>query len=128
MEKNIKDFNNCVAMVLERLYQHFPKPIILSTEELDESSDRETIKTYTATLEFLTQEGFIRYRSATTDGVFMDVVLTAKGLTLLNAVPEALVEKKSFIDAIKSAFKEGSKIGLKTIVETLLKESLKWKG
>ncbi len=126
MEKNIKDFNRCVALVLEKLYQSFPRPAILAAEEFDETADKETIRTYTATVEFLQHEGFIRYKSATTDRVFIDVVLTAKGLTLLNAVPTALAEKKSFIEMMKETFKEGSKVALKTIIEALLKESLKW--
>lgn len=125
MEKNIRDFSKFTALLLERLYRSFPNPAIIALEEIDENADRETIMTYRATIEFLTLEGIIRYRATSTDNVYLDVALTAKGLTLLNAVPDCLKEKKPFIHAIKETIKEGSKTALKIVVEALLKESLK---
>lgn len=125
MEKNIKDFNRFAAMLLDRLYKEFPNPSIIVVDEMDEGADRETIKTYASTLSFLAQEGFIRYRAVSMDNVYMDVVLTAKGLTLLNVIPDGLKEKKPFIQLIKETIKEGSKTALNAVIEALLKESIR---
>lgn len=125
MEKNIRDFNIFTAWVLERLYDNFPNPLCINCEDFNDNTDRETIRTYSNTLIFLKEEGFIRFSNITTDGVFMNVILTAKGLTLLNLVPEGIKERKSIIEKLREVLKEGSKIAIKTTVEALLRESIR---
>lgn len=126
MEKNIRDFNLFTAIVLERLYDNFPNPIIISTDEIDDNADRETVRTYTNTMIFLKEEGFIRYSMIATDNVFMDAVLTAKGLSILNLIPEGITEKKSIIQQIKHVIKDGSKLAIKTTIEVFIQEAIKW--
>lgn len=91
---NIDEFNRAVGLTLDRLYQAFPLPIALHVEELDEGADEHLLGVYGATIKFLLAEGFIRggtsirdYRSTP------NVVLTAKGLAILNAVPDSIQEK-----------------------------------
>lgn len=124
MEKNIKDFNKFTAMLFERLYNSFPNRVMISIEDMDDSADKETIRTYASTVEFLALEGFIRYRTATMDNVYMDVTLTAKGLTILNKIPSTSKEKKTFIEMIKEIAKDGSKAELRSVIDALLKEPI----
>lgn len=125
MEKNIKDFNKFTAMLFERLYDSFPNQIVISIEDMDDGADRETIRTYASTMEFLAIEGFIRYSTTTMSNVYLNVTLTAKGLTILNKIPSVLKEKKTFIEMIKEIAKDGSKTMLHSVIDALLRESIR---
>lgn len=121
-ERNIHDFNCGVAMVLGMLYTTFPTPTTLRMEALDDTADRVTRMAYAATIRFLRDEGLIRIQAETLDDHFVGVVLTAKGLSLLQAVPEALQEKKPWADWLRDTLKDGSRAGLKTLMEILLRQ------
>ncbi len=123
--KNIREFNLFTAELFSLLYDNFPNPVVVAPEEFDERADREAIKVYVNTMLFLKEEGFIRYAKVTPDNVFIDVVLTAKGLALLNLIPEGITEGKSLIQSLKEVLQEGSKVALKTLIDTLLKEGMR---
>jgi hypothetical protein len=121
MSNNMHDFNRCAAMVLTMLHEAFPNPCMVFVDSLDDSADKATLKTFTATIQFLHDEGFIRYDSIQAGGlVFDSATLTAKGLTILNAVPDAIKEREDLASKIKKTLTEGSKEALKTLVGKLL--------
>jgi hypothetical protein len=121
-ERNIEDFNRGVALVLGRLYTAFPVPTSIRADELDETADRVSRLAYEATIRFLRDEGLIRIQAETLDDRFIGVVLSAKGLALLQAVPDALQEKKPWADWLRDTLRDGSRVGLKTLIEILLRQ------
>jgi len=121
-ERNIEDFNRGVALVLGRLYAAFPVPTTLRMDDLDEAADRVSRLAYAATIRFLRDERVIRIQAETLDDRFVGVVLSAKGLALLQAVPEALQEKKPWADWLRDTLRDGSRGGLKTLIEILLRQ------
>ena len=103
MCKNIDDFNRGCALIMGRLYASFPKPLAVRVEELDkgpEAPDREALEVYGATVEFLAEEGYVRFGSKAgpeNARLFMNVRLTSKGLAALNRSPESLNAPKGTI-------------------------------
>ena len=94
MAKNIDDFDAAVAAILSRLYATFPNKTTVDAFELAGDADEATRETYASTLEFLRDEGFLSYgQRSGTRGLFAQVVLTAKGLVLLGAMPASLSMK-----------------------------------
>jgi hypothetical protein len=103
MCQNIDDFNRGAAIMLARLYQSFPIPIVIQTAQLDECADvpadlrparrRERAVITSATLGFLADEGFLRYTDRAgpeADRSFSAVRLTSKGLAALSRTPDVL--------------------------------------
>lgn len=102
MCQNIEDFNQGCTLILARLYQTFPRPLPLDMDRLDTDPlppdapanrflERNTV--YGATLEFLADEGYLKFVSKAGPEharVFSGVRLTSKGLAALNRVPPAL--------------------------------------
>lgn len=121
-DRNIQEFNRGVALALNRLYAAFPTPTALRMDDLDETADRETRRVYAATVRFLRNEGLIRVQAETIADIFVGVVLTAKGLSLLQAVPEALQEKKPWAAWLRDTLTDGSRAGLQTVIELLLRQ------
>ncbi|CAK0777677.1 putative DUF2513 domain-containing protein [Gammaproteobacteria bacterium] len=103
MCQNIDDFNRGCALILGFLYRNFPRPVILSVDKLDSGSDllpevmpermKERMTVYSATVEFLFDEGYLVYINKAgpeNSRSFSSVRLTPKGLAALNRVPESL--------------------------------------
>ncbi|WP_124625738.1 hypothetical protein [Burkholderia sp. Bp9012] len=116
MHKNIDDFNNCVANIMGRLYENFPKQIQLSAntfhtfedfaEDDPEEEKHRKVKegyelyvTYFHSALFLLDEGFIRGTRSITHTVIDDCVLTSKGLAKLQSVPKSIRDKKNSLSA-----------------------------
>ncbi|ADU96010.1 hypothetical protein Theam_0036 [Thermovibrio ammonificans HB-1] len=100
--------NEAILRILTTLYEAFPKPIDLNPKTLDPDAGAEEREIYYELIIWLRDEGFIRCGSPTLSGVFRRAVLTLKGFAVLNAIPEALGERKSFGDYFKELLKEGS--------------------
>jgi len=100
MAQNIDDFNRGAALILAHLYERFPVPAMLKVAELNrhddllaDDMDRRDArhKIYAATVEFLAQEGYLRYGGKAGNGeIYSGAVLTSKGLAALQEAPEAL--------------------------------------
>jgi len=96
--KRMQDFERGCALILAQLYEWFPVPSHIRIVNLEPSADGEVQRTHCATFEFLSKEGYLRYETATGprarglvwNNDFRDVVLTAKGLAVLDAVPPVL--------------------------------------
>ena len=51
-------------------------------------------------------------------------MLTAKGLSILNSIPDSIEEKTPFIDKIKGAIKSGSSQTISAVIQGLVKASI----
>ena len=93
---NVQTFHAACALILGKLYENFPRPIVLKLDELAQRRDDETaaqwddrLATYVATTAFLVEEGYMRAGNAVGGGtVIAKAVLTSKGLAALQRVPD----------------------------------------
>lgn len=107
---NIDAFNIAAAVLLGKLHAEFPRPVMLNIDALrDESAlaadawwERGSDNLLAATLRWLHAEGYVRYASEGAGGRrFAEVVLSARGLSALNRLPESLVAKATVGDRLK---------------------------
>lgn len=95
-DRNIQDFNRGVALVLVKLYSTFPAPIDLRARDLDEAADETAREVYHSTINFLRDEGLLRFQTVTGDvnceAVFVGAVLTAKGLSILQSPAPRIID------------------------------------
>lgn len=138
MCQNIDDFNRGCALIMARLYQNFPRRVHFRVNELDAGLDipedlraellRERLAVYSATVEFLSEEGFLSYGShagGESERMFANARLTSKGLAALNRTPSALKQKTQTVgDALVSfgrdMLAEGAREIVKQSVSTIL--------
>lgn len=93
---NIESFNRGALLIFAALYEAFPNPRMLDFEVLAPDATHEEHLTYGNAVEFLQREGYVRYsRFADTGTIYLEVVLTAKALSLLNATPKSLKDHVS---------------------------------
>ncbi len=133
--ENIEDFNRGAGLIFSHLYQQFPVPCMLQVGRMetksagmDEARYGRRLRVYTATVQFLAEEGFIRFGSSDHDedcGSFADAVLTSKGLAVLSKSPESLEKSRSTVgDALVSLstdlLKQGSWEGIVALVRMIL--------
>ncbi|MBU9443773.1 hypothetical protein KTE62_18805 [Burkholderia multivorans] len=136
MLKNISDFNSCVANIMGKLYENFPKQIQLSANEFptfndfveDDSEEEKHRKvkegyelyvTYFHTALFLLDEGFIRGTRSTTHTVIDDCVLTSKGLAKLQRVPKSIQDKTNSLSVGELFSSLGKEVFKATASETV---------
>ena len=117
---NIDEFNRGAASILSYLYDRFPEKVIIEIPKHfpDESPEVQSI--FGATVNFLNDEGFISIDSIAYGLIYCGVRLSSKGLAVLNAMPDAIMESKPISDKLKSALKDGSATALKTIITQLI--------
>ena len=127
---NIARFNRSVLGVLAFLHEQFPKPAKIHLIEMTsriypegEEPDSDYWKTLGEigyTIDWLEEEGFLRYEKKDGKGDFLKVRLTQKGLTALGLVPKSLNGKKPIIERAKAALESGSEKAAAEIVKALL--------
>ena len=108
---NIKAFNLACADIFALLYENFPLKVKMfkANDFLTENLREYNATILIATLEFLEKESFIVWRTAKVEhGLFADLTLTLKGLSLLNKIPKSLEVKESNGEIIFKAIKNGS--------------------
>jgi len=136
--KKMKEFNLVALKIFEHLYEAFPEPIDVksdsfnleiisddSTAEEDGFNERVIAE---STLKWLATEGFLRYETSSFGGVFHNVQLTLKGLTILGSVPASLSQNEvpePMIKKIKSALAKGTNKAAEESVKSVLYEVLK---
>lgn len=119
---NRDDFNQCVALVLERLYQEFPKETNITIEEFIESADEDMTDNYFATIRFLQREKFIHYQLLNYN-TFTGVTLTTKGLKILDTLstPD---EEATIAQELTTALQQNSKPLIGAIIQKIIKLSV----
>ncbi|MBR8336395.1 hypothetical protein KDW69_32630 [Burkholderia ambifaria] len=135
---NIDKFNEVTGQALAKLYQNFPVTLSLGAFNMleggkdacyDSSSFTGAALTpqaefVMATLDWLAEAGYIRYKDKHDIG-FSDVVLTAAGLELLNAVPDALQGGKEPMGArLVAAMRAGTAHVLGTVAKQVLSKGV----
>ncbi len=120
MTKNNRyDFDQCAALVLELLYKEFPMETDIVVDDwLADPFDDDMTDNYFATIRFLQREGFIRYQVFDL-GNFRSVVLTAKGLKVLDTLPDKAEE--TIAQQISNALQDDSKKAVGSVIRELIK-------
>ena len=122
---NMDDFNEATVLILAKLYDAFPQRLWFKVADLVEvAADDNKLRNYGDTILFLESEGFILYEYNKLNEVFDGVTLTSKGLTVLNYVPDVLKEKTPLGAKLLSVVQEGSKEGIRTVVEQVIKSAI----
>ncbi|HEX8889367.1 MAG TPA: hypothetical protein VF779_09325 [Pyrinomonadaceae bacterium] len=126
---NKDEFNRIAASVLENLDESFPIPIRLYAKDYVDETSEESRQLFVYTVEFLSKENLLTFGGGSDEGHQIHLtVLTGKGLSLLNSVPEILQEKSEttpFRQKIKNALKAGSKEALKMVMSQFIQAVVK---
>ncbi|MGZ8225049.1 MAG: hypothetical protein ACXWT3_00230 [Methylococcaceae bacterium] len=85
---NMEKFNKCAAEIFSLLYEKFPVRIDIKISNFPEYDNVEDRKIFHATVDFLNSEGFLKYTNVVYGG-YVSVVLTSKGLAVLNLTPRS---------------------------------------
>ncbi|OQX16190.1 MAG: hypothetical protein BWK73_04820 [Thiothrix lacustris] len=119
---NIRHFDEISARIFAALYESFPLPLDIDCIELTKAAEIEANGAATketriciATLTWLQEEGYLKYQVKGKFDAF-NIVLTAKGLSVLKAVPSSLETKTSIGERLVTAVKSGA---INTAVEVL---------
>lgn len=128
---NIDDFNRGAALILAELYRHFPIPVPLDILSLDEHDDlpandlerrEQRLQVYVATVRFLGAEGWLVFDDEL-NGSFTQARLTAKGLSALNRVPDAMrPARKNTGERLLEAASELGKLTAKDTLSALMQQ------
>jgi hypothetical protein len=121
MSENIILFDKCVALILDTLYQNFPIETYIKCSNFVEFDAEDKSEVFFSTMRFLKKENFIIF-SEQVYGGFIGVVLTTKGLGLLQAVPKSL--KEPFFSQIKKAIKSGSNLLISEVIKQFISYSV----
>ena len=116
---NIDFFNGFTLSLFAKLYEAFPTPIDIDTSALalasiPEDATHDASWNYMSAADhavhFLKQEGFLTSEGGfLSGGTELQVRLTAKGLAVLNSMPDALDSGTPLIDKAKAALSTGAK-------------------
>ena len=120
---NIEKFNQCCAGFLALFYGAFPVKVHISIGDYLEYDNPENSELFFSTIEFLKDEGFIRYDSDIYGG-YMGVVLTSKGLAGLNGVVSELDDDKTIGQLIKLAIEGNNEASIRMLVSVFIGNSL----
>jgi hypothetical protein len=114
---NIDAFNQAAALVLHSLYEAFPQERALGPAAVSADTDAAVREQTAATIEFLLAEGFVR-GVKTADGPLAPyrLTLTAKGLTVMNAVPDAVQAKTPVGQRLGAALRSGGREAVNAII------------
>jgi hypothetical protein len=122
LKNNRDDFNQCAAALLELLYQEFPKETDVVVDDLVKYLNEDMMDNYFATIRFLQRERLIHYQ-ALNYFTFSGVVLTAKGLRILDTIPDSFQEK-TIAQQITHALAEGSEKAIGQVIQEVIRISV----
>src|SRR5690606_29713711 len=127
---NIQRFDEITGKVLAALYEAFPVPIYLPAAQFVEQPTRqcdhmgevpsEEAEFFIACVKWLAEAGYLKL-SGTNYGCASDVVLTAKGLETLKAVPKSLHDSPSIGEQLIEATKDGVLDQVRELANSFLK-------
>ncbi|MCY1432372.1 hypothetical protein D9M71_483650 [compost metagenome] len=133
---NIEQFNEITGQVFALLYEEFPLPIALTPHSVGLDTDRAPKQNATTgemiypeistdgemfmrTIEWLASAGYLTCSSDRRWHIG-NAVLTAKGLEVLNAIPEKLTKREPIGRQLAEASKSGGKELLRSITTEAL--------
>lgn len=122
LKNNRDDFNQCAAVLLELLYQEFPKETDVVVDDLVKYLNEDMMDNYFATIRFLQRERLIHYQ-ALNYFTFSGVVLTAKGLRILDTIPDSFQEK-TIVQQISHALAGESKQAIGQVIQEVIRISV----
>ncbi len=125
--KNIEQFNKCVGVIFAHLYGNFPRRTPIGLKRLPELEGTPHL-VFNNTVQFLEEEGYVSFTGTlprTPDGDVVGVRLTEKGLTILNAIPEAIDGGLSFGEQLSEHVKSGSWDALRDGVKSIISAGVK---
>lgn len=138
---NIERFNIITAKTFAMLYQSFPVPRdLLMGPDFDIPhlmeiphdfknnyvSEKEDILFVQSTIYWLHDAGYIEAKSYTYPFGFRDVVLTAKGLETLKAIPSSLSSDKTAGELVLDAVKSGASDSMSDAVKFILAKGIEF--
>ena len=140
---NQEFFDLLVGDIFARLHRHFPEPTDIyasgiwyndefeKSEFFDDGADR-VMKLYAHTVQWLSDEGFLRFSQVTgenSDGDegFLNCVLTSQGLAALRKTPASLVGPGETLgEKIEAAAKDIGSDAAKATMKQLVGAALGW--
>lgn len=128
---NIERFDEITGKVLGKLYQEFPVPVSLSADKFVEPATRycehlcadvpsKEAEFFIACILWLAAADYLRLKEQGY-GVAREVVLTAKGLEALKAVPKSLDGSESIGEQLVEAAKSGMSDQVRDLTNNFLK-------
>jgi hypothetical protein len=121
---NQEKANIVIGAVFAELLKNWPKAAFLLPQKilspLIETPTSDDVEMFRGLVKWLSDEGYLRYKSDNMAGAFALVVLSEKGLRTLNSVPSGITGTESFGDKIVEASKEVSKESAKKVIADLV--------
>lgn len=117
---SIDKFNICAAKVFENLYSQFPLKVNIEITNFPEYDTKEDNGLFYGTVDFLKDEGFINYSDKVYGG-YINLVLTAKGFTVLNSPASIISSEKTIGEEIKNQLNVGKDESIKLMVREIFK-------
>jgi hypothetical protein len=144
--ENIECFDKATLFLMSYLYDKFPRKVDISTmdiaiKELVEETGSHWVKDgeidqtaqggslyflnyLSDTLVWLSEEGYVRYNMYEPPSQFKGVVLSNKGLVLLQR-PSSLDKSKKLVETCRDEFKNGALKGIQKVVQELTQAGVK---
>lgn len=125
MPDNMKAFNQSAGIVFTTLHASFPQPTYIPVaallpDELDQDGVTwDGMEFGSDTVIWLRKAGYLDFDAVFDDG-FNGVVLTEKGLAVLNAIPAIIDTRKSFGEEIEDAVKKGALDKVQQLVPAII--------
>ncbi len=123
-DNNMDAFNDFASKIFDRLYSEFPKELeILVKDFVDKQDGGDQHAIFSGTMSFLEREGFIVFQNPTHEGIrriYGGSALTAKGLTILDAIPDSVKGSESFIQKIRTGIAAGGGEAVKAAIQSLI--------
>ncbi len=124
---NIVEFNICAAKILNYLYLKFPLEATVEITDFPDYEQDEKSELFYATVEYMNNEGFIKY-SFSQYGGYSNVVLTAQGLFVLNSRDEPATEAVTLGVKLGESLKENNEESINQVMHELLKRFISLKS
>lgn len=134
---NIEKFSLYTATIFALLYERFPVPFDLRVHHLEkdwyqegpqdiqaQANDSGEIAVYTAA--WLRDSGFISYIGPKNSIFFNQCVLTAKGLEVMNAIPDVLTSGKSIGSFLGDVVKTGTRESAIEVIKLALAKGVQY--
>ncbi|MGK5079627.1 hypothetical protein [Janthinobacterium sp. HLX7-2] len=137
---NIDAFDELTGRIFAKLYENFPKPILLDARRFLDGGEAAVYdarsftgakltpqaEAFVYTAAWLVQEGYIAVRphSKTNTG-FSGAALSEKGLAALKAVPDSLATRATLGERLVQSVKAGTMETLKSIASEVLSVCVK---